>query len=74
MRFITRTPIFSILIVIATIGLSTSCAKEHDLVSDFVVTQPLTATSETIVTSNKLFKDEANKNESPIAITKQSLN
>lgn len=74
MRFITRTPIFSILIVIATIGLSTSCAKEHDLVSDFVVTQPLTATSETIVTSSKLFKDEANKNESPIAITKQSLN
>lgn len=53
MRSNTTTKIFSILFLL-TIGLSTSCSKEHDLVSGFVVTEKTELKSSSLNAPNEL--------------------
>lgn len=54
MRSNTTTRTFSILVLLTIIGLSTSCSKEHDLVSDFVVVASLGTNSNTTLTSSQI--------------------
>lgn len=53
MRSNITTKVLSILFLL-TIGLSTSCNKEHDLVSDFVVTEKVEIKSSTLRASSEL--------------------
>ena len=50
----TTSKIFILLLSISTLGLSASCTKENDLVSDFVVTEKIEVKSRTLSASGEL--------------------